>query len=177
MLYVPRGPGRWFLNRATLLRPDALTGGAAQRGGCAAPAAVRPRLLRGLPQPHAPVRPRAANISTFSTTSTLKSLVLSVRPSEVQQKAIEEPPLPSMTRRYESMHTTNCVTGVPGLPVQAAAGERGREAAGVPEVPGALHHQGRRRAHAARRLRHPRRLSSGSVAADLARMLALRPIS
>ena len=61
----------------------------------------------------------------------------------------------------------------PGPAVQAAAGERGREAAGVPEVPGALHRQGRRRAHAARRLRHPRRLSSVAVVADLASMLAL----
>ena len=52
----------------------------------------------------------------------------------------------------------------PGLAVQAAAGERGREAAGVPEVPRALHCQGRQRAHAAHRLRLPRRLSSGSVA-------------
>ena len=62
-----------------------------------------------------------------------------------------------MTRKYESMQL--CDWG-PGPAVQAAAGERGREAAGVPEVPGALHRQGRRRAHAARRLRLPRRLSS-----------------
>jgi hypothetical protein len=52
-----------FLNRATLLRPGALTGGVAQRGGCAAPAAVRPRLLRGLPGPHAPVRPVLPTLS------------------------------------------------------------------------------------------------------------------
>ena len=61
-----------------------------------------------------------------------------------------------MTRRCESMQL--CDWG-PGPAVQAAAGERGREAAGVPEVPGALHRQGRRRAHAARGLRHPGRLS------------------
>ena len=46
-----------------------------------------------------------------------------------------------------------------GLAVQAAAGERGWEAAGVPEVPRALHREERRRAHAARGLRHSRRLS------------------
>ena len=80
------GPGRWFLNRATLLRPDALTGGVAQRGGCAAPAAVWPCFLRGLPQPHAPVRRRAA--STFGNRHPQK--LQTVRSSEVQQKAVEE---------------------------------------------------------------------------------------
>jgi hypothetical protein len=54
-------PSRWVLNRTTLLRPDALTDDVAQIGGCAAHPRVRPRLLRGLFQPHAAVRPRAAN--------------------------------------------------------------------------------------------------------------------
>ena len=70
------------------------------------------------------------------------------------EKAIEESP--AVDGKCENMQL--CDWG-PGLAVQAAAGERGREAAGVPKVPGALHRQGRRRAHAARGLRHPRRLS------------------
>jgi hypothetical protein len=70
------------------------------------------------------------------------------------EQAIEESP--ALDDKCENMQL--CDWG-PGLAVQAAAGERGREAAGVPEVPGALHRQGRRRAHAARGLRHPRRLS------------------
>ena len=68
---------------------DALTGGVAQRGGCAAHAGdMRPRLLRGLPQPHAPVRPRAAN--SFGNRHPQK--LQTVRSSKVQQKAREEPP-------------------------------------------------------------------------------------
>ena len=64
--------------------------------------------------------------------------------------------LPAVDDKCENIEL--CDRG-PGLAVQAAAGERGREAAGVPEVPGALHRQGRRRAHAARGLRFLRRLS------------------
>ena len=136
-----------FLNVCvTLLRPDALTGGVAQRGGCAAHPGVWPRLLRGLPQLHAAVRP--ANIFGDCQPPKLQA----VRSSAEQ--AIEESP--AVDDKYENMQLCD---GGPGLAVQAAAGERGREAAGVPEVPGALHRQGRRRAHAACGLRHPRRLS------------------
>jgi hypothetical protein len=70
------------------------------------------------------------------------------------EKAIEGSP--AVDDKYENMQLRD---GGPGLAVQAAAGERGQEAAGVPEVPGALHRQGRRRAHAARGLRLFRRLS------------------
>jgi hypothetical protein len=54
------------------------------------------------------------------------------------EKAIEESPAVDDT--YENMQLCDCGSG---LVVQAAAGERGWEAAGVPEVPGALHRQGR----------------------------------
>ena len=65
------------------------------------------------------------------------------------EQAIEESP--AVDDKYENMQL--CDWG-PGLAVQAAAGERGWETAGVPDVPEGVRGQGRAGGGAASRVRH-----------------------
>ena len=95
-----------FLNRATLLRPGRSDSDwrAAQRGSCAAHPGVWPRLLRGLPQLHAAVRP----VNIFGDCQPPK--LQAVRSSA--EKAIEESP--AVDDKCENMQLCDWVLAWPG---------------------------------------------------------------